>query len=475
MDCKGKYYSALATTLSLEANYALSLPFHIILGIVQFMQLLSFQFNDRINLYSDSPSLLNYLGEVTEYVQITPYIKGIDYDSYLMIFYSEVTFVFLTLLCFIYIFCKSSSRRYPSSAPIHFVKFFGLLFYTVLFLPFNQHFLSVSCLTDDQEISFEVLFPDQKCFSDTEMWHNYMGIFMLVFFNAFAMLICLSIFDYRPSSNDPAARSHSSAYIWLMAYQFTLLFLDAFLEFEYMEMVIVGVILVGSISILREFYFNSPLYNRVLAKEWSALTLANLMGAIILALNSIVGKEEFDDDMDAIWFVGVFYFTALVAFHKDLRLARAYMVICHPLYESIQNKIHCVPKRILAVCQAKEFAEKYLLLYLNVLSKERIVNMMRNDASLDESEAILIELVRKLLLDSANLYPNRHSLKIALALYLIEKSQDKQEAYSILHRLQQENLSYSEEVMVQTSKLLIEEEFLEDSPNLRVGGQILLP
>jgi PAS domain S-box-containing protein len=251
------------------------------------------------------------------------------------------------------------------------------------------------------------------------------------------------------------------------------------------QYILLAEILGGSIILFMKFHFNSPFYNEVIAKLWSALMSINLWTAMMLVFSKIMENTLFEGSIIA-WMIGIPFIVLIVLTNRDHRIDLLLInVNKFQNGEEIQNQIRYILKLISWQATNRNAAillDGYIEIHKQTCNKDdcplkqKVVknsrltkSLLNNDENLNEKYALLIQLLYKMYFYGIKKFPNNTSLRISYAFFLLEKMHSKQQALQELGQAEQNKPPFDEQFIIFRYKKIIEDEIAE-SQNEGTGG-----
>ena len=138
-------------------------------------------------------------------------MANLAFETYLLIFYSGITLVVLVLLDITYVSYALSKKNLTLLWPVKLLRNVVSLFVTVLFLPLLQLFVSMlACAENETETGYvHSNYRDVECWTGTHIIHAVAAILVSILFIIISIIVCLTYYESRTTTNDPSARTNS--------------------------------------------------------------------------------------------------------------------------------------------------------------------------------------------------------------------------------------------------------------------------
>lgn len=102
-------------------------------------------------------------------------------------------------------------------------------------------------------------------------------------------------------------------------YEMVMIISFTFMNGDQYQYILLALILGGSTILFVKFHFNSPYYNEIIAKLWSALMSINLWTAMMLVFSKIMENTLFEGSIIA-WMIGIPFIVLIVITNRDHRI-----------------------------------------------------------------------------------------------------------------------------------------------------------
>lgn len=110
---------------------------------VDYLQMMSFPFDDVvINVWNADKTLDNITG-IFNKINVSTYIPGVGFDTFLILMYSLITLIILVILDIVYVAYSFSKKKFSFTWPLVFLAKIVPLIVTVMFLPIMETLLEV--------------------------------------------------------------------------------------------------------------------------------------------------------------------------------------------------------------------------------------------------------------------------------------------------------------------------------------------
>lgn len=135
----------------------------IVLLVVEYIQLLSFSFDESVTIINlpymfcnnfscqmidrwQSEGVVQYLSEFLQTFRIVYWLEKLTWDVYVIILYICIFLIFLVIIDFLYVSISFKHKRYSFMQPIQLLRVALILITTILYVPINGKNTSFYCL-----------------------------------------------------------------------------------------------------------------------------------------------------------------------------------------------------------------------------------------------------------------------------------------------------------------------------------------
>lgn len=176
---------------------------------IDYAQMLQFIFHQKIQKTWKADGVLQSIFQIFGFFAVAQYFSGtFTLTLYLVIFYTCIIGIVLTVLNIIYVSYSFSKKKFGMLWPLKLLRNVVGLGVTVFFLPITEFLIQiVQCNTDpDTGVSVLQSFPEVECWAGLHILHSVVGMIATVVFVSISMVVALNYYESKLSSVDPTAR-----------------------------------------------------------------------------------------------------------------------------------------------------------------------------------------------------------------------------------------------------------------------------
>lgn len=176
---------------------------------IDYIQMLQFIFHQKIQGVWKADGVLENLFSIFRFFAIAQYFSGtFTFTLYLVIFYTCIAAIVLTVLDIVYVSYSFSKKRFDLIWPLQVLRSVVGLSVTVFFLPITEFLVNiVQCETNpDDGLSYLSSYPTVQCWAGMHIVHAVVGILNMVVFVSISLVVALNYYESKLSSTDPTAR-----------------------------------------------------------------------------------------------------------------------------------------------------------------------------------------------------------------------------------------------------------------------------
>lgn len=429
--------------------------------------------------------IINYITQVAE---IDHYIKKVEWEVFLIIFYILVFLLLFVKANTFYVSYSFSKKKYSFMWPVYTLWAFFSLFSTVLFFPILDIFVSVMTCSKSANGSYiNVYFNKVTCWSGDHILHSIFGFLAAIVFLETNFVVSICYFECKSTANVPSARVNARANFLVILYHTVMIISFMFMRGEDYHYILLIFIIGGSLLIFFKFHFNSPYYNEKVAKLWSCLMSINLWTAIMLCFSKFMEGTLFEGSIVA-WMIGIPFIILIVITNRDQRVDL--LLINVNKFQSgdeLQNQIRFILKLISWQSTNKNASillDGYIEIHKQTCNKEdcplkqKVVksnfksnknNAAGSDDVNNDKTNLLYKLLDRMYYYGIKKFPNNTSLRISYAFFLIEKMEGKQTAVHELATAKQNKPPFDEQFVIFRYQKIIDDELAESKNEGNVG------
>lgn len=229
--------------------------------------------------------------------------------------------VCLVILDIFYVSYSFKQKKITYVWPLKVLRSVCGLFVTVLFLPFLETFTSMlHCHHSDDGDGkyYNTLFPEIECWHGSHLIHASFAIVISFFFITICLLVSLTFFESRTTTNDPMAKVNSRADVFLILIKISIMYLFLVLNQENQHWFVITIMLILSLVAYFNYRNNWPFHLNFMNRYLQILTGIFLWSNICLAFAKLTSETKFDGSLQ-IYFMGLPLIILISLFEKDTR------------------------------------------------------------------------------------------------------------------------------------------------------------
>ena len=163
----------------------------------------------------------------------------------------------------------------------------------------------IACTTGEGEEGIQVHaeFQDIQCWQGFHILHTIFAIVITIVFVIMAIIVALTYFESRITSNDPTARSDPRADVCFIGNKIVLQVSFAFLPESYQWPMVI-MIFVGGLCIFYFYQYEDPYYNETVSKMFKILSAYYLWTSTLLFISKSLQTTSFTGGL-VCWIVGL--------------------------------------------------------------------------------------------------------------------------------------------------------------------------
>lgn len=163
------------------------------------------------------------------------------------------------------------------------------------------------------------LYSETECWTGAHIIHSVFAIVVSIIFIVISVVVSLTYFESRATSNDLAAKVTSRADVFIVVMKTILLYLFAFLAKDAYHWFIIAVLIIVSYIAYFNYRTNWPYFNDRMNVFFCALTGLFLWGNLVLFLAKLLETTDFSGALQ-LYFLGLPLVVGLVMFDRDDRV-----------------------------------------------------------------------------------------------------------------------------------------------------------
>eukprot|EP00347_Sterkiella_histriomuscorum_P000937 403373955 len=290
----------------------------ILLLIIEYLQLLSFSFDDSLVEEWKADSVVSYFAQFLGTFRIVYWLQKLSWDVYIIIFYIAIFLVFIIIMDFLYVAISFKHKKFSFMQPVQILRIASILIQTILFIPITEFFFSLSACSTTNGVLTHVVYEDEICFQSIHVLHIALSYLMLLVFVAMTILACMMHYENR-YTKDPTAkinsRTDSFQIISKLAYVFIFVF---FSQTEYSLFKSIILCIFSSVTFL-SYVSNKPYFNQttqIIAEIFSGVFAWT---NYVLLFSQLVESTQFNGAIE-IYFLGIPIICILIYTRQEDRL-----------------------------------------------------------------------------------------------------------------------------------------------------------
>jgi len=163
------------------------------------------------------------------------------------------------------------------------------------------------------------LFKEIECWQSTHIIHACFAIIVSIIFIIISLVVSMTYFESRSTSNDLAAKVSARADVFIVVMKTILLYIFAFLVRQQYHWFIIAVLIILSFIAYYNYRINWPYFNDKMNVFFCALTAIFLWANLVLVLAKLLENTEFSGALQ-LYFLGLPLVVGLVIFDRDDRV-----------------------------------------------------------------------------------------------------------------------------------------------------------
>ncbi|MDR3582384.1 MAG: hypothetical protein P4L67_03890 [Candidatus Pacebacteria bacterium] len=456
-----------------------SMVTQIVLTVADGIQTLGLTFNNNITFPWKNDTFVFYFELVLQFLQIAYWCMMLTWISYLVIFYIFIFIVCLVVIDIIYIGYSFSIKRFTIMWPLYILRSTCSLFVTVLFMPLIDLLTSmVQCMYADGRW-YHYAFNDITCWQGSHIIHGTIALVVTGIFVIICTIVSMTFFESKDEPTDPSAKINARAEVAMNLYKIIAIIVTTFFIQDQYQWFVTVVLTAGALIATQIAFNERPYYNEVMNLVVDMTNYVYLWSCFLLCLAMLLADKEFSSAMQLFflgtpiicivvytwrdkrkkllmkpveqfesgdeWYQKIRYYTSLI-YYKDIDRAAA-TELKGFIYDHEET------------CDKKDCPLK--------MYKQNIANMIKDKKRKagrnlgNENNNLLWNYANKLFQQGLGKFPSSTMMRIAYALFLKEKMNNKNMAISELFHAEKSSPPFDEQFVIYRYRKLMEEEMTE--------------
>ena len=242
------------------------------------------------------------------YFHLVPFIR--DKATFLLIFYVFFGIIIFIYLLMIYIY-YSYKKNFTYKWAITILKYLFTLFETLFYVPIsNLFFAMINCGANYE-------FSEHLCDNSIIFYlQGFLAVLALVLFNLIMIVMLLSYFESRISSDILLSKSTGRIHLEFFIYKFSICVAFNFLWTSEMNIIVLFILCGGSIHLFYRFHTASPFFNANYRMFWEVLTGLDNWTSVMLVLARVIEGNLINGTL-IIWLVGFPFIILIISTQSD--------------------------------------------------------------------------------------------------------------------------------------------------------------
>ena len=350
----------------------------------------------------------------------------------------------------------------------------------------------LECFYNSEGILAHYRFSTMACWTGMHILHASVAIIASAVFLIISIIVSLTFFETKTSSNSANARINARSETLLLSFKVIMIFLTTLFTDPSFQWLIAIILLIGGGLIFFRIRSERPFYNDIVNKYVDVLNGVYFWGSFILILAMITQYTNFNSSV-ILLFIGIPLIALLIALLPDNRRSLLMKNLTHVENGEIwqlkikyyfllikEREINRNASIILngfineheASCENLECPLKIYL--QNTQSKEKEKEKVRNKSINSDINSILISFAGKLYQEGLSKFKDCTALRISYAFYLLEKMNNKNMAVAEFVTAEKYSPPFDEQFIIYRYKKMIEDEYsdIQGDNNQDLGGNL---
>ncbi|CAD8089669.1 unnamed protein product [Paramecium primaurelia] len=460
---------------------------YIFFVMIESFQVFYFAFSDEFlslwKIKSWSESFQQFFG----YFMISPYLKNVEFQSFILVLYIVMGLFFLLIVLIIFIAIKAQTTSVGKlTGPLVVLKIFFEILNYIFFMPTLHLFLTVFYC--DSGTGYHHYYSDLQCYTGNYLLHAFLSAIAALILICVSGIVTMTFYESRFQANNPLCKTSGRDDMKFLIFKIVLVLCFTLLNVS--ELRILVVIIITLFAVIQFFSFNKSsvylnyYYSKILNSQH-----AIIMWTICMIIFGIIVEDTYYEGAPYLWVFGSPLLLLIVMLRKEYRYD--IMMIDSNKFDSLNQAIQqlqyltkflnyyhtdkniatlldgfveyhrTICKREDCPCQAKNMGNKKIAKF------QKNFKLQNQDDEIKEQYVVLVYILERIFTLSLTRFPNCTELRIAHSLFLMEKMQSNQQALQELVSAEQEKPYMDEQFIIYRLKKLIEEQMFENSKSTK--------
>lgn len=176
-------------------------------AFLEFMEFMRFPFTSDFFSIWGNANLSSTVLNIIEHFDLQNYTEGQNKIVFLLIFFTLMLIVILTILNIIYVIYSFNRNYFTYTWPLVILNNIVKIFLTLLFMPILEYFISVFLCTfhtDANGINVKVITPTYEitCFSTEHIIYCIISAILCFIFTVICLIVAINFFQSSPVESD---------------------------------------------------------------------------------------------------------------------------------------------------------------------------------------------------------------------------------------------------------------------------------
>lgn len=173
--------------------------------VMDYLQILNFVFNDKINHLWNSTDLFQSVLRIFAFFDMSKFYGGvITWKVYVFFFYILIFTILFIIVDIIYVSYSFKRKKFTAIWPLMILRNFVNLAVTILFLFITETLISmIQCPWNDTLQAYQhINFPNVQCFVGFHLFHTIVSVLFNIIFVLISLIVALNYYESRISSQN---------------------------------------------------------------------------------------------------------------------------------------------------------------------------------------------------------------------------------------------------------------------------------
>ena len=448
----------------------------VILSTFEFLEFMIFPFNPEIKSVWQNDNITETISTIFSYLSLLTYIENRPTVIYLCGLYASILAITLVLINIGYVSYSFSRKYFTATWPLYLLRTVAKIFVTGLFMPLLEVNLSIfHCIRSDDGTQWVNHANEQLvCFTPIHFLHMSISFIVTIIFIVISLCVALTFFENSENSGGDSAKENSRADFAIQISKVVSTSISTFFQDEKFQWFVIIINFSFSVFQVVKMYIDRPYYNFNQMGRVMCLNGIYMWSNFMLLICKVFSNYQFEGGF-YIWLIGCpivgFYFwkgtdESKSVLSKGINLCktgeevqrhlRYFLTVCEHLNQRDENNMtlqgyifnHSCSDPLCGICQLKK---------QNNISSQNSSNSSIN-TSTQNIKKYLYDFAENIYIKEISRYPNSTSLRLAYAMFLYERKNDKALALQQLTFAEKYNPLFDEEFIIYRYSKMINDE-----------------